>query len=97
MEFRINFGPREGPTARGAAQGVRTLVAGFMPGVVVVEEEKIRWRGVSGAWPLSGAPLPVSLSCVHLCACLSSDGGLISDEGKELTFIARDSGWLPRN
>jgi len=69
MEFRIIFGPREGPTARGAALGAR---------------RKIRWRGVSGAWALSGAPLSVSLSGVCLCACLLSDGGMISDEGREL-------------
>jgi len=67
MEFRIIFGPREGPTARGAALGA-----------------KIRWRGVSGARTLSGAPLSMSLSGVCLCACLLSDGGMISDEGREL-------------
>ena len=36
---------------------------------------------MSGAWMLSGAPLSVSLSGVCLCACLLSDGGMISDEG----------------
>ena len=45
---------------------------------------KIRWRGLSGAWTLSGAPLSMSLSGVCLCACLLSDGGMISDEGSEL-------------
>jgi len=39
---------------------------------------------VSGTWTLSGAPLSVSLSGVCLCVCLLSDGGMISDEGREL-------------
>ena len=39
---------------------------------------------MSGAWTLSGALLSVYLSGVCLCACLLSDGGMISDEGREL-------------
>ena len=84
MEFRIIFGPREGPTARGAALGARTLVAGLHARWGGGGRRKIRWRGASGAWTLSGAPLSMSLSGVCLCACLLSDGGMISDEGREL-------------
>ena len=53
------------------------------------DKKNIRWRGVSGAWALSGAPLSVSLSGVCLCACLLSDRGMISDEGLDYLSSSR--------
>ena len=62
--------------------GVVVVLLSCCLSTVVRGRRKIRWRGASGAWTLSGAPLSMSLSGVCLCACLLSDGGMISSPKK---------------